>query len=101
MDFRRIFSKFWPMLVAFSILSYFGYHSLSGERGLLQLSKLQAEVDKKDLELMEVEHHHNSLEKKLQRLHPSHIDLDFLGEQAGKILNFHHVNDIVVLEETE
>lgn len=101
MDFRRLFSKFWPMLVALSILSYFAYHSLSGERGLLQLSRLQNEVDKKELELMEIESHHSLLEKKNERLHPSHIDLDFLGEQAGKVLNFHHVDDIVVLEEAE
>ncbi|MDP3936218.1 MAG: septum formation initiator family protein [Alphaproteobacteria bacterium] len=100
MDLRRFFYRFWPIIVGLSIFVYFAYHGFSGERGVLKYWTIQNELDEKEFELLELQTQRQKLEEKIKRLNPKSIDLDFLEEQAMKVLNFFHKDHIVVIKKT-
>ena len=61
---------------------------------------IQHEVDAKEFELLELQTQRKKLEEKIKRLNPKSIDLDFLEEQAMKVLNFYHEDHVVVIKKT-
>jgi cell division protein FtsB len=87
MDLRRFFVRFAPLVVGFSILGYFIYHGFAGKRGILQYWIIRQQIDDAQFKLLQLREQRTNLENKIQRLHPSSLDLDFLEEQVIKSLN--------------
>lgn len=84
-----------PILGA-SMLFYFAYHTIQGDRGLLSYLRLKQEVKKAEASLAEVRAQREELENRVHRLQPGSLDLDMLEEQARRVLNFAHPDDIVI-----
>ncbi len=70
------------------LLTYFSYHSVSGDRGLLAMIKLVNQIEKSRAELDLVEATRIDIGHRVSLLKDESLDLDLLEEQARKILGY-------------
>ncbi len=101
MDIRRFFFRSWPIILGVSVFLYFGYHGFSGDRGVFRYKSIQKELDEKEFLLIELGEQRKALERKINRLNPHRIDLDFLEEQSMRELNFYHPNHLVIMNKND
>ena len=87
-----------PLLGILAIV-YFAYHVVQGDRGLIAWSKIkQRTVSAK--QAMERSHSERlAIEHRVSLLEPGSLDPDMLEERARLMLNYGHVDDIVILED--
>ena len=81
-----------------SMLVYFSYHMLHGERGLLSWWKLQKRVLEAKATVHITSNQKYNLEKKIKLLNPSGLDLDMLEERARLMLNYGYPDDVIILD---
>ena len=81
-----------------SVLVYFTYHILHGERGLLSWWKLHKRVTNAETTARIVNNQKIRLEKHVKLLNPSSLDPDMLEERARLMLNFGHSDDVIILD---
>lgn len=93
---RRLRQVLWPVLGA-SVLGYFVYHAVQGDRGLLTLTRLQNEISDARLVLEDVRAERTVMERRSTLLRPDSLDPDMLEERARIVLNHTHPDDVVVL----
>ena len=83
-------------IIGAATLFYFGYHSIQGDKGLLSYLRLKQEVRKAEISLSEIRGQRETLENRVRLLQPGSLDLDMLEEQARRVLNLAHPDDLVV-----
>lgn len=83
-DFRRSVTTGFLVLA----VAYFGFHAISGDRGLLALAQLTKEVEVAQGELDRVRAERLHLEHRVSLLKDESLDIDLLDEQARKVLGF-------------
>ena len=86
----------WPVLVV-TILSYFGYHAVEGNNGLLALRDLNRQQAVIEQQLAVVGAEKSILENRTSNLRRDNIDPDLLDERARAALGFVHKDDIIIL----
>ncbi len=84
-----------PLLGA-ALVSYFAYHAVQGDRGLIAWWKLRYEIEKTDFELDEVTTQKETLEHRVSLLRPASLDRDMLEERARLMLGAVSPGDIIV-----
>ncbi len=77
-----------PTLLFVVALSYFSYHAISGERGLLALIQLNQKIEQARSELDIVHAERIKLERNVRLLRDDSLDLDLLDEQARRLLGY-------------
>ncbi len=87
----------WTTLV-FALMTYFLFHAIKGDRGILAWSRLEDRLVEKEYELAAMEYQWEILDKKVKKL-GNVICSDLLEEQSIRILGFSHPGDVVVLED--
>lgn len=85
-------------LVCLSLIAYFGYHLVAGERGLDARARLEKRITTLEGELDGLKAVRNKLERDVSLLRAEHLDPDMLGERARAILNFAHPDEIILVE---
>jgi cell division protein FtsB len=88
-------------LIAFSIVCYFFYHLVQGERGLLSWRRLQQKVEVLEAELTQLQLEKSTLERQVSLLSPSTLCLDMLEERVRNVLNFSRSTEDVIILDTE
>jgi cell division protein FtsB len=83
-------------IVFFILLSYFLYHSISGERGLLAMVRLDQELARSQHELDILHSERLQQEHRVKLLRPESLDLDLLDQQARKLIGYSSSNEVVV-----
>ena len=68
------------------MMTYFGYHALQGDRGLIAWWNLRYEIDKADAQLAIVPAEKQALERRVALLRPQSLDTDMLAERAQLML---------------
>ncbi len=86
-------------LACAGIICYFGYHMISGGRGILAFFKLSSQISSTQSELELVRMERLDLEHNANLLKSESLDLDLLEEQAKKILGFAKPQEIVIIDE--
>ena len=84
-------------VIGICAISYFAYHAINGQHGLLALRQLTQQVSVASLELQTVQTERMSLERKVKLLHPESLDPDMLDERARLMLGYGYEDDIIVL----
>jgi cell division protein FtsB len=86
-------------LLGILAVGYFGFHVVNGDRGLFALLKIKQRVAaaKQVLETSRAER--QSMERRVSLLEPGSLDPDMLEERARLMLNYGHVDDIVILDD--
>ncbi|HYE00417.1 MAG TPA: septum formation initiator family protein [Alphaproteobacteria bacterium] len=84
-------------VVGASVVAYFAYHTVQGDRGLGQLTRLQSEVAEAEAVLAQVRGEREAMERRASLLRPDNLDPDMLEERARQLLNHAHPDDLVIL----
>ena len=82
-------------LLAFLIF-YFGFHALTGDRGLLAARQRQAVLAQKQQELEQVSAERAELESRARFLRNDSLSADLLEERAHVLLGFVDPRDYVI-----
>jgi cell division protein FtsB len=80
-----------------SLMCYFGFHLVQGERGLLAWLRLTQEIKVAQTKLSQLDGERTRLDRRASLLRPEHLDRDMLDEQARATLNLVAPNEIVIL----
>lgn len=82
---RRLRGALLPV-ICFTVVGYFSYHAVEGDRGLRAFSRLAADIEVTKLLLEDARSERQYLENKVNLLKTENIDPDMLEEQAHRIL---------------
>ena len=70
-------------VIGMSVVVYFAYHAVQGDRGLIALGKLRQDVDQ--------------LQAQVYALRSESLDPDLLEERARQLLGYGHADALVVI----
>ncbi len=79
------------------VVTYFGYHAVEGDRGLLAWRRMGAEIALAETRLGSISKERQTLEHRVSLLRPDNLDPDMLEERARAILNFSRSDEVVVM----
>lgn len=88
-------------LLAFLCVTYFIYHSIQGERGILSMFRLKQKLEIAKAELNLLTSQREALERRVYLLRPDSLDLDLLEERARAVLNFARSDEVIIYEENQ
>lgn len=80
------------------ILSYFIYHTVQGDRGLISYKRLSHEVARAESALDMARSERQTLEHRSALLRADSLDLDMLEEQTRFTFNYIHPNELLIYE---
>ncbi len=84
-------------VLGIAAITYFGYHTIQGEHGILSWLQLSGQVNQSNATLHALEGKRDRLANRVRLLHPDHLDLDMLDEQARRLLNLGGEDEILLL----
>ena len=84
------------MLVG-TLIAFFGFHSLTGERGLLMRDNLDREIAAAQEHLQLLKKENTQLESRISLMRSDIVDKDILEEMARSELGLFSDNDILIL----
>ena len=82
-----------------TLLVYFVYHMVQGDRGLIAWLKLSQQVEIARVEYNDVLARRVEFANRVSLLHPASLDRDLLEERARGTLGLGHPDDLVILDE--
>lgn len=88
-------------LIGAALVTYFAYHAVQGDRGLLAWWQLRQKMDAVELELASIQQDRANLEHKTSLMRPENIDLDMLDEQTRRVLAFAQPGDYVIIPDVQ
>ena len=88
-------------VLGLSAITYFGYHVVHGERGLLAWWQLRERISATRVSLAEIMAERKVLENRVRLLHPESLDPDMLEERARVMLNYGHADDIITIDDKQ
>jgi cell division protein FtsB len=89
--------KILPTVLAASVVGYFGYHALHGERGFLAWQELKGDLVVAQTVEAEIAGERARLAHRTALLRADNLDPDLLEERARVLLGYGHPGDLVVL----
>lgn len=93
---RRITQILGPVFAA-AVVAYFAYYTVEGERGLLALTRLQAQAGEAELAYQAVKAEREALEFRVTSLRPDSLDVDRLDERTRTLLNDSRHDELIIL----
>jgi cell division protein FtsB len=85
-----------PTVILGFLIFYFGFHALTGERGLLATQRRQETLAARQRELDALLHEKHELEVRARLLDNHSLSADLLEERARTLLGFVGPNDYVI-----
>lgn len=95
---RRIVQFGMWMTVVLALMTYFLFHAVKGDRGILAWSRLEDKLVEKQKELSVLENEWQTLDQKVKKLGNT-ICSDLLEEQSIRILGFSHSEDVILIDD--
>lgn len=83
-------------IIAITLLGYFVYHIVQGERGLLSWMRLKQKIELSEQKLKGVQEEQSLLEQRVYLMRPDSLDRDMLEEQARKYLNYGNKEELTI-----
>ena len=96
-EFKKRAGQIAGPVIGMSVVTYFAYHAVQGDRGLIALGHLRQEVDTLQAEVLDIRAQRVDLEQKVAALRPESLDPDLLEERARKILGYGYDQDALVI----
>ncbi len=88
--------RFVMPVITIAFLTYFGYHALHGEYGLVGRVRLERQAIQLEDELRVLNDRRDQLQRRVNLLKPDSLDQDMLDERARLNLNLAHRNEITI-----
>src|SRR5476651_553726 len=95
---HRLSQKAMAPFLALSVVGYFIYHSIQGDRGILAWVQLQERPTNSMTEHNKVMKERKELEEKVQDLRPESINRDLLDQQVRLKLGYTRPDEVVILK---
>jgi cell division protein FtsB len=95
---QRLSHKAAAPFLALSIVGYFIYHSIQGDRGILAWMQLQERLLTAQIQAKEIIKIRQDLEEKVKHLRPESINRDLLDQQVRLQLGYAHPDEVVILK---
>ncbi len=89
--------KILPTVLAASVVGYFGYHALHGDRGFLAWRELKQDLSAARSVETQLAEQRAQLDRRTALLRADNLDPDLLDERARVLLGYGHPGDLVVL----
>jgi cell division protein FtsB len=87
----------WLVALGVGLAAYFGYHALTGSRGLLAWRDLNAELASTRQELEALRAERTALAQRVSRLRHDGLDPDLIDELARRQLSLADPLDVIIL----
>lgn len=84
-------------LIGLCLCVYFSYHTVRGERSLMQMYALSQNIETMSLEHNNIKAQRERLEKKVVMMRPGTINKDLLEEQVRLVLGYSHSDEVAIL----
>jgi cell division protein FtsB len=84
-------------ILGISLVAYFAYHLVQGDRGLIAMLGLMQQVKQAQSELDASEAERLPLANRVALLRPDHLDRDLLDERVRAVLNAADSRDFIVM----
>ena len=84
-------------VIGMTVVVYFAYHAVQGDRGLLALGKLRGEVEMLQARTLDMRDQRFTMQQKVQMLRTETIDPDMLEERARLLLGYGRGDELVVI----
>lgn len=84
-------------VVGMSVVAYFAFHAVQGDRGLIALGKLHGEVDQLQAQVLDVRDERMDIERKVFALRSDSLDPDLLEERARHMLGYGYGDETIVM----
>jgi len=97
-EIRRRFGHMVGPLIGLGAVTYFAYHTVEGDRGVLAYLRLHNELLEAEMRLSKVASERQEMERRVLLLRPDHLDPDMLEERARVMLNMGHDGEVVVFD---
>ena len=97
-DVRTRLKRMSPVIFALLGCIYFGYHTFSGDRGIMRLAEVTKKVEENKLLAEKVAKEKEALQKEVKALSSASLDLDKLEEESIRLLNFGNPDDFVIID---
>jgi cell division protein FtsB len=94
---RRWQQPLWLVVLGVGLATYFGYHALTGSRGLLAWRDLNADLAATRQELDALRAERTALAEKVARLRHDGLDADLIDELARRRLSLADPLDVIIL----
>ena len=88
---------FISLVVSFFVFLYLVFILINGERGILSYYKIKYQEKNLSTELTKLTSDSNSFVKKINKLKPNTIDIDYLDELLRKKTGYIDKNEIVII----
>ncbi len=89
--------KILPTVLAASVVGYFGYNALHGERGFLAWRELKGDLAVAQTVEAQIAERRAQLDRRTALLRADNLDPDLLEERAQVLLGYGYSRDLVVL----
>ena len=93
---RKPMAFFGSFVLLSAIVSFFGFHIVSGERGLLARPGLELKIVQSEEQLALLNKHMQFLQQRIALLRSGSVDADILAETARSELGLYGPNDVIV-----
>ena len=98
-DMRRRAGRVWAPILGLSLIAYFAYHTVQGERGIRAWLLLRQQLQQAQAELDRVQSERAILENRVSRLSDRNLDIDLLDERVRILLNYTAESEWVVFQQ--
>jgi cell division protein FtsB len=96
-ELRRYLRQIAVPLIGASLMGYFGYHAIQGDRGLMAWLTLKQQLRQADAQLASLQGEQLTLANRVQRMSPATLDSDLLDEQTRLMLNYARDDEVVIM----
>jgi len=86
-------------IVTLGLAAYFGYYLIYGNHGVINLTRVQHDIEVKQAELDHIRSQREALEHRVSLLRPESVDPDLLEEQARSRLGLTERDEVVILKD--
>lgn len=96
-EFRRRFHRMWGSFFVISVIIYFAYHLISGQRGFLAWRNLEMQMQQRLETRQKLLKEQDILERNVNLLKSDRVSTDYIEERAKAALGYARPREIVVL----
>ena len=86
-----------PPVLAASLLAYFTFHAVQGERGLFTWQRLKLDLAEAKVSEALLAGQREGLARRVRLLHPESLDPDLLEERAHALLGYGRDDELIIL----
>lgn len=84
-------------VIGMTVVVYFAYHAVQGDRGLIALGKLRQDVSLLQAQVLDARQDRMDMERTVRALRSESLDPDLLAERARQLLGYGEEGEIQVI----